>query len=201
MHTTVQKNRLTTPKFTLPNNPQNGITLIEMLIVIGILAILAVIATPYIQSWRQNLEANHLFNKISPVLKAARSSASLQNSAVSVCGGSPSHCTGRWRDGMLTFTDINHNGIIDLTNDHIINHTPLELNFGDIVWRGAGGRAHIIYQENGLPLGSNGSLLYCGQEKKYHRSVVLSMMGHTRRSPDRNRDGIYEDTNDLPFIC
>lgn len=201
MPTTIQKNRLTNLSFSLPNHQQNGITFIEILIVIGILTLSAFVATPYIQSWRQNLEANNLFIKISPVLKAARSSAALHNSAVSVCGGSPSSCTGRWRDGMLTFIDINHNGAIDIGNDLILSHTPLELDFGDLAWRGAGGRAHILYQENGLPRGSNGSFRYCGQERKYHRSVVLSMMGHTRRSPDRNQDGIYEDTNGLPFIC
>lgn len=198
---TVQKYRLKTTISSQPNHHQNGITLIEILIVIGILTILAVCISPFIQSWRQNLEANNLFSKISPVLKEVRSQAAASHSAVSICGGSPSGCTGRWRDGMLTFIDINHNGMIDGATDLILSHTPLELKFGDLAWRGAGARTHILYQENGLPLGSNGSLLYCGQEPKYHRAIVLSMMGHTRRSPDRNQDGIYEDTNGRPFIC
>lgn len=198
---TLQKYRLRTKSLHILNHPQNGTTLIEIIIVIGIVAILVALATPFIQSWRQNFEANNLFQKISPALKQARSSAALRNVAVSICGGTSTSCTGLWRDGMLTFIDINHNGTIDSATDHIIAHTPLELSYGVLIWRGAGGRAHIIYQENGLPLGSNGSLRYCGQEQKYHRSVVLSMMGHTRRSPDRNLDGIYEDTNGRPFIC
>jgi Tfp pilus assembly protein FimT len=131
----------------------------------------------------------------------ARSSAQTYHMAVSICGGLPSGCTGRWNDGMLIFTDINHNGIKDNATDRILLHAPLGLHYGNLTWRGAGSRPHILFQENGLPLGSNGSLLYCGEEARYHRSVVLSMMGHTRPSPDQNHDGIYEDTNGRPFVC
>lgn len=198
---TLQKYRRATKITVTPTCYQSGMTLIEITVVICIISVLISFAVPLIQSWRKNLEANNLFHKISPVLKEARSNAALHHSTVSICGGSSVNCTGHWRDGMLTFIDLNQNGIIDQPNDHILSYTPLELAYGELTWRGAGGRAHIIYQENGLPLGSNGSLLYCGQEQKYHRTVVLSMMGHTRRSPDRNHDGIYEDTNGQPLVC
>ncbi len=180
---------------------QAGMTYVELITSCCVFMILVVLAIPSIQSWRQKNEAEMLFRKISPTLLHARSSSLIYHSAVSICGGSPSGCTGLWEDGILTFTDINHNGIINVETDHILNYTPLELHFGKLNWRGAGARAHIIYQENGLPLGSNGSLLYCGQEQQYHRAVVLSMMGQTRRSPDRNHDGFYEDTNGQPFVC
>jgi type IV fimbrial biogenesis protein FimT len=198
---TLQKYRRATKITVSPSDYQSGMTLIETTIVISILCILVSLAIPLIQNARRNLEANNLFHKISPVLKEARSAAILRHLPVSVCGGSSENCTGRWKDGMLTFIDINQNGIIETPNDHILSYAPLELAYGELTWRGAGGRRHIIYQDNGLPLGSNGSLRYCGQEQKYHRSVVLSMMGNTRRSPDRNLDGIFEDTNGLPLIC
>lgn len=198
---TLQKYPVAEKTTPTPTHYQSGLSLVELIVVMSILSILAVCAVPLIQNWWQNLEADNVFHKISPVLKEARSHAALHHTAVSVCGGSSTQCTGQWRDGMLTFIDINHNGIINSPNDSILSYRPLELVYGELTWRGAGGRAHIIYQESGLPLGSNGSMIYCGQAPKYNRAVVLSMMGHTRKSPDRNLDGIYEDTNGQPLVC
>lgn len=197
----IEKHRSTTVICSKNSHKQSGITLIEITITICILIIFVALSYSSIQQWRQKNEAQELFRKISPTLLHARSSALIYHSAISICGGTLSGCTGHWRDGMLTFTDLNHNGALDHATDRIITYTPLELKFGELIWRGAGARAHVIYQESGLPLGSNGSFIYCGQEQKYHRSIVLSMMGNVRRSPDRNQDGIYEDTNGRPLAC
>jgi type IV fimbrial biogenesis protein FimT len=198
---TQQKNRQKPNLNRLFFNPQYGFTLVELLITISIFTILTTIAFPLFQKWQRESEARQLFRKIVPNISFARSNALTYHTAISICGGLPSGCTNKWNDGMLIFTDLNHNGTIDNPTDHILLHAPLELHYGNLIWRGAGGRAHILFQENGLPLGSNGSLLYCGQESQYHRSVVLSMMGRTRPSPDLNLDGIYEDTNGRPFVC
>jgi type IV fimbrial biogenesis protein FimT len=195
-----QLKKLNRPIF-LFSRSQHGFTLLELMISLLIIAILATLGFPSFQKWQRESEARQLFRKIAPSLSMARSNALIYHTAISICGGTPSGCTGQWNDGMLTFTDLNHNGKIDNLTDRILSHTPLGLHYGVLKWRGAGGRLHIIYQENGLPLGSNGSLLYCGQGSQFHRSVVLSMMGHTRPSPDLNLDGIYEDTNGKPFIC
>ncbi|MDE2422393.1 MAG: GspH/FimT family pseudopilin [Gammaproteobacteria bacterium] len=180
---------------------QCGFTLVELIVTLGILIILVVIAFPSFQNWRKESEARQLFRKIAPTLSFARSSTLTYRTAVSICGGISSGCTGQWRDGMLTFTDLNHNGRIDHPSDHILQYTPLELHYGNLIWRGAGSRPYILFQESGLPLGSNGSLLYCGETSQYHRSVIMSMMGHVRPSPDLNQDGIYEGTDGRPLIC
>ena len=178
-----------------------GMSYIELITTTCILIILMLFAYPYIQDWRKKYEAQELFRQISPILSHARSSALIYHRAISVCGGSSSECTGLWRHGILAFTDFNHNGKLDQETDRILSYTPLELQFGSLTWRGAGARAHIIYQENGLPLGSNGAFIYCGENQKYHRAIILSMMGNARRSPDRNQDGIYEDANGRPLVC
>lgn len=196
-----QKNSQETKSHRIFFSTQCGFTLVELMITIGILIILAMIALPSLQNWKKESEARQLFRKIAPALSFARSSTLTYRTAISVCGGVSSGCTGQWRDGMLTFTDLNHNGRIDLPTDHILLYTPLELHYGNLIWRGAGHRPHILFQESGLPLGSNGSLLYCGEKSQYHRSVVLSMMGHVRPSPDLNHDGIYEDTDGKPLAC
>ncbi len=183
------------------SDTQRGLTLVELMTTIGICSILAAVGFTSFQAWQQNNEARQLFTNISRALNFARSSALAYNSAISVCGGSSSGCSGQWRDGILTFTDINHNGKIDTVSDHIILHTGLRIIYGNLTWRGAGGRAHIIFQESGLPLGSNGSMLYCGKTSRHHRSIVLNMMGRSRPSPDVNRDGIYEHTDGKPFVC
>jgi len=197
---TQQKNSLKPKSSLIFFNPQYGFTLVELIITIGIFTILAVIAFPSFQKWQRQNEARQLFRNIAPNLSLARSSALTYHTAVSICGGLPSGCTGKWNDGMLIFTDLNHNGKIDKA-DHILLYAPLGLHYGNLTWRGAGGRTHILFQESGLPLGSNGSLLYCGENSQYHRSVVLSMMGHVRPSPDLNHDGIYEDTDGQPLRC
>ena len=198
---TQQKNRKKPNLNRFIFNQQYGFTLIELLITMSIFTILITLAFPLFQKWQRESEARQLFRKIVPNISLARSNALTYHTAISICGGLPSGCTSNWNDGMLIFSDHNHNGTIDNPTDHILLYAPLELHYGQLIWRGAGGRSYILFQENGLPLGSNGSLLYCGEESQYHRSVVLSMMGHTRPSPDLNRDGIYEDTNGRPFVC
>jgi type IV fimbrial biogenesis protein FimT len=180
---------------------QRGFTLVELITTMSICTILAAIGFVSIQSWQRNNEARQLFMDVARVLNFARSSALVYNSAISVCGGSISGCSGEWRDGMLVFTDVNHNGKIDTVSDRILLQTPLELDYGDLTWRGAGGRPHIIFQETSLAMGSNGSLIYCGETPRHHRSIVLSNMGHSRRSLDVNGDGIYEHTDGKPFVC
>lgn len=196
-----QKNPIRQQPISFLFNTQYGLTLVELIITIGILAILATIAFPSLQNWQKESEARQIFTKIAPTLSLARSSALTYHTAISICGGTPAGCTGRWSEGMLTFTDLNHNGRIDTPADHILQYTPIELHYGNLIWRGAGARPHILFQASGLPLGSNGSLLYCGENSQYHRSVVLSMMGRVRSSPDLNHDGIYEDTDGRPLAC
>ncbi len=170
---------------------------------ITLCTIIAAIGFNAFQTWQRNAEARQLFSNIYRVLNVARSSALAYHSAVSICGGSASGCSGVWRDGMLVFTDINHNGKIDSNSDHILLHTTLKLDYGNLSWRGAlaGKKTKILFQESGLPIGSNGTFRYCGQTAKYHRSVVMNMMGRIRPSPDANRDGIHEDSDGKPFTC
>lgn len=196
-----QKNPLTTKTNHILFSTQSGFSLIELIVTIGILTVLAVIAFPSFQNWQKESEARQLFRKISPSLTFARSSALTYHTAISICGGTPSGCTGKWNEGLLVFTDLNHNGRIDNPADHVLQYAPIELHYGNLIWRGAGARPHILFQESGLPLGSNGSLVYCGEKSQYHRSVVLSMMGRVRASPDINQDGIYEDTDGKSLAC
>jgi type IV fimbrial biogenesis protein FimT len=97
-------------------NPQTGFTLTELLVVMGIVAILLSIGVPsykYVtNSYRMSAEVNSLLGD----LQQARSEALKGGLWVVVCTSSTgTSCSGSssWQNGWIVFQDVNHNGQVD----------------------------------------------------------------------------------------
>nr|WP_298890851.1 GspH/FimT family pseudopilin [uncultured Acinetobacter sp.] len=158
---------------------QYGITLVELMITIAILAIVAVVAVPSFQAVMANLEANRVQSTMRSVIQDSKYRAFTNRQRITICGSSNlQDCDAQWSNGFIIFNDLNINKTKDLAEEIIKKHS-LNLKHGTLSWRGFGGSALFFQPDTGLPRGSNGSFYYCSSINLNYR-IFLSNMGHSR---------------------
>ncbi len=180
---------------------QSGLTIFELMVVVSIVAVLIVIAFPDIKQQFMHSEQLRVKHTSHGVLSQSRSFALAYHKHVVVCGSNSSiTCNGDWSQGLLAFVDQNRNAQKDPT-EQILVFDPLALKYGYLRWKGAGGRAYILFQSiNGMPIGSNGSLIYCANTPQYHIQTLLTRTGLIRVR-DLNQDGIFENAAGDAIDC
>lgn len=102
---------------------QSGFTITELLVVMGIVAILLSIGVPsyrYVtNSYRMSAEVNSLLGD----LQYARAEAIKEGQPVVVCASSNgTGCSGStaWQNGWIVFQDLNNNGLVDV-NERVLH--------------------------------------------------------------------------------
>ncbi|CAJ0715406.1 hypothetical protein LMG6871_01438 [Ralstonia edaphis] len=143
------------------SNRIRGISLVELMVTLAIVAVLAVIATPsYVgltQRTRLQAEANSLVND----LQFARSEAIKRGQPVSLCPSSNGTAcnttnTSNWEVGWIVFNDVNGSGTTDSTND-VPLRVRAALPSGD-TFRATPAASAVTYNRDGfatnLPNGS-----------------------------------------------
>ena len=161
------------------HSKQYGITLVELMITIAILAIVAMIAVPAFQAVMANLEANRVQSTMRSVIQDSKYRAFTNRQRITICGSSNlQDCDAQWSNGFIIFNDLNINKTKDLAEEIIKKHS-LNLKHGTLSWRGFGGSALFFQPDTGLPRGSNGSFTYCANSNK-HQKIIVGTMGHAR---------------------
>ena len=90
---------------------QRGVTLIELMVTVAVLAILLGIGVPSFRSFIQNARATTQANEFLTALNLARSESLKRARPISVCGTTDNQsCNGSWDDGLLVFRDGNAAG-------------------------------------------------------------------------------------------
>lgn len=102
-----------TPLISRPCRSARGVTLVEMLIVVAIVAILSGTAVPYMGSLIDSMRMRTIANEFLSSMQLARSEAIKRNGRVALCrsaDGTTCAATGDWEQGWIVFHDADNSG-------------------------------------------------------------------------------------------
>jgi len=116
-------------QLTKSNSHSQGFTLIELLVTMAILAIVAVIAAPSLQSFVLNNRIRTQATALTTSLVLARTEAINRSARVVTCPGSASGCNGtQWESGWVVFVDRNNDAVLDVEETQLELHIALDGN-------------------------------------------------------------------------
>jgi type IV fimbrial biogenesis protein FimT len=177
-----------------PNRPARGLTLIELMIALVVIAIVLSLGTP---SMRNLLHGNRLRAESSRMLGAinlARSEAVMRNQPVSICPSAMAvtgnaECSGVYDAGWIVFSNADRDKIVDTGTDEVLQVFE-GLPPGYQLTNRSGTRAAfelISYLPNGTSH-SNRTLLFCSpsQQRALSLSIVINIVGRARLAGGRD---------------
>ena len=170
---------------------RRGVTLVELLVVLSIVAVLAGLATPALRELRHRLQLRLEIERLLGSLQLARGEALLRGSRVALCPAGPDagrlDCSGGYRDGWLVFEDRDRDQRYDPGGDRLLRVAqPLPPRYRYAPRSGEGSLGGAI---SFLPDGSarrSLTLRLCPppELRLQSRSIVLSRVGRLRSALD-----------------
>lgn len=171
------------------NATQKGMTIIELLVTLIVLAIVAAFAAPSFQQLIANNRMASEVNTVSGMIGFARSEASNQpGSMVSLCpstDGASCSGTGNWEEGWVAFRDSDADGAADA--GEAVLRVGGDLADGmTLRARGFSSASSIRFDGEGMPRGAAadpaaGTLIVCDSRGASEaRAVVVAVSGQTR---------------------
>jgi type IV fimbrial biogenesis protein FimT len=159
---------------------QRGVTLIELLVTLSILAILLAIAAPSFMTVIQDNRRATQLNDFVTALNYARSEAVKRGDQVSVCrsaNGTACAAAGGWDQGYIVFTDTNNNRTVNAGVDTVLRVFEA-LTGGNTL---TSTRFSITFAANSFSMNYNGTWTLCDSRGAgAARAVVLSNQGRVR---------------------
>jgi len=167
--------------------PENGLTLIELLITLALASIILIVGIPSFQRFSagniQSAEINNLVRHInlarSEAVKSGHNHVLCPSRDLATCLDD----TG-WDRGFILFRDRNKNDIRE--EDEPLLRASRPTTEVDIVMQSTQGRKQIVFRPDGRSAGSNLTLTFCGPKWEIPpKAVILRNSGHARVSKTR----------------
>ena len=160
--------------------PQYGITALELIVTMAIVAILLATAIPSFKNYGWNLRMKTAMDLLKTDLNLARSRAISHNIQTVICPATKAtNCSGRsdWQQGWIVFTDLNG-------DQKKQDGEPLLKHAGAVEFltiNSSRSRSYLRFFPNGTAPGTNTSILFCdkrGAEKA--GAIAVSNTGRIR---------------------
>jgi type IV fimbrial biogenesis protein FimT len=180
-----------------------GLSLIEMLVVMSIIAFLTLGALPDFSDWRQRKETEGLMRELIGAIDMARSYAVSENVMVTLCRSDDGRtCQGKWSDGSILFTDFNADRVLN-DNDRLLFRLDPMKPAGTLEFKSFQNRQFLQMNSRGFTNYQNGNFTFCPANKdpRQARQIIVSLSGRTRFARDKDGDGIVEDSQGQPLYC
>ncbi|WP_100643303.1 GspH/FimT family pseudopilin [Alteromonas facilis] len=179
-------------------NRQSGVTLVEMMISLAIVAILLTTVAPNVQGMLIQNRIVSEINELSGIIQFARHTAIEEQSDTVLCPTANfSSCTVNWSDPKMVFIDADGDGSRGANEEILVSSSAIS-----DVNKLYGPNSELIFLASG---GSNtaAELVFCHKNKKakYARGLSLGLQGRVKSSKDKNKDGVYENASGKPLSC
>jgi len=174
---------------------QTGFTLVEMVVALGITAVLLGIGVPSFMSAVKNSRLNSHYGSIVGTLYLARSEAVKQNSNVSVCAReTDTKCGSEWKNGWITFIDNPGVGTTPGKIDSVDTILQIQSKLGgdsttitNLGWRkntaSASAQDYIRYRSSGASNWTGGTFVICDDRLEEHAQALnIVLTGDIRKS-------------------
>jgi len=181
-----------------PLSRLNGTTLIELMVAVGILAILGALGVPSFLSVITKARITSETNQLNGLIRFARFKAIEQEQLTILCPTSDySLCHSDWNAPKIVFIDVNHNNERD-PQEPMLMSMPKGNDSNQIYSRSKA----LKFYESGITA-SPASVRICpvSKEAKYARLLTVSLQGKVRLSSDKNDDGIHENSSGAALSC
>ena len=180
---------------------QKGVTLIELMVTVSIVAIILTSVAPSIQSILIKNRIVAEINELSSLIQYARHQAIDEQAPITFCPSTDyKNCTTNWDDPKIVFLDSDGNGARDEATEELL------------VASGAIASTHVMTMQGSavtLQFFANGGanrsveILLCHDNKdaKYARSLSLTLQGRVKMSTDSDNNGVNENAAGTALSC
>lgn len=177
---------------------QKGLTLLEMLVAVAVLAIILTTVAPSIQSILIKNRITSDLNNLSAVAQRARFTAVDEQASVVFCPTENyTACTSSWKKAKMVFVDANGNGSRDSSETLIVASDPL--NSANAIYGITG--SLVFDEQGGIDKAATITLCPKDNDTDYASALLLSLYGRISVAVDSNGDGTKEDLNGDALAC
>ncbi|NRB38248.1 MAG: type II transport protein GspH [Pseudomonadales bacterium] len=188
---------------------QRGFTLLELMVVVGIAAILMSIAAPNMQTIIQNGRLVAQFNESVGLLSFVRSEAIKRKAfTITLCGSDdaykaiPTCNSSSWEKGWMIFSDSDNDRKLEpaLGEELIRIGAPIE-GGNTLRSQGFDASSYITFDKYGQPTAA-GTLIVCDDRgTKKAKAVVISAAGQTRKAVDETSSRVVNNHSGDDISC
>lgn len=180
---------------------ERGVTLLELIIVIAVLAIVATTMIPGLQKLFENTSRRTQMQSMVGLFHLARTQAVSQGTIVTICPLDDSNeCTGDWQKPVHVFADPENQRALTAGRQSLRIKEPSESGSWTVR---VGNRGYFQYRPNGMVRGTLGNLTWCPEsgDEKNAGQLIINMGGRLRYAQDHSGDGIVQGSDGKPVTC
>ena len=155
---------------------EHGFNLVELIVTVAVLAIIAMIATPYVLEQLARMEAKRIEGQIKSTLALAKAESYIRRQDLLVClSNNGGICDRDSYKKLLLFLDKNNNKNFDLGVDDLLEEQALEPKYSTLYLR-VGDKRHYtkFWGDSGKPRGHFGHFKYCPTSTYNHTMYQIS---------------------------